>query len=664
MTEVFDNFHLMRPYFLLALLPVLIFYIYWLRRRASDDTWHQIIPSHLYNAMLIQTGKKNSKAVTHIAFWSAFVCVIALAGPSWEKLPQQVYQAQAGKVILMDMSMSLRATDIAPNRLSRAKFKALDLLEEVSEGETGVVAYAGDAFVVSPLTEDINNLKTLIPVLSPEIMPSQGSNAIYGLEQAQALLKNAGYNEGQIYWITDGIAFDEIREIRDFAEQSAYTISALLVGTEAGAPILLDDGNMLKDRSGNIVVPSIKEHLLNQALGNTGSQYQMFTSDASDVRAMVQNIALSQQQQAEKVEQTKGDEYKDMGPFLALLLLPISLFAFRKGVLSSIAVLFACGAALTHSPLVVAQQSPSPTQEQSPPEASIPKVTLADPNAAPETWIDKVFKNNDQRGKIAFDNNDFDKAELLFDDPSWRATTAYKRGDYAQAAELYAGLDGAENKYNLGNALAKQGMLEQALSAYEQVLQVEPDHQNALQNKRIVESMLEQQQNQQQQNQQQQGDNSESQQGGDSQDQQQGQQSQSEQEQQNQDQQGQNGENQQNSEQSPSQQNGQPSSQQNQSQSDNDDALKQQQEEQEQQAQDAESEADKQQQTQGEPQKSAIVSDEILKNLTPEEKEALQRMQVLLNKVPDDPAFLLKRKMLLEAYKRKSTPPPPNQKNW
>lgn len=78
---------------------------------------------------------------------------------------------------MMDMSMSLYATDIKPNRLTQARYKALDLLSLWKEGLTGMVAYAGDAYTISPLTSDINTIKSQVPNLSPDIMPYQGSNA-------------------------------------------------------------------------------------------------------------------------------------------------------------------------------------------------------------------------------------------------------------------------------------------------------------------------------------------------------------------------------------------------------------------------------------------------------------------------------------------------------
>ena len=655
-------------------------YLLKLKYGKDQNLWQQIIPQHLYQQMIVSKGIHKSNAFMHVGTVTLFVATLAIAGPSWERLPQAVYQTQVGKVILMDMSMSLRATDLSPNRLTRARFKAIDLVNEVKEGETGLVAYSGDAFVVSPLTDDINNLKTLIPVLSPEIMPTQGSSALIGLEQSAALLRNAGYKQGQIYWITDGINYDEITDIRDFIINSDFDVSALLIGTEAGAPISMLDGQLLKDYSGKIVIPSIDSRYMNQAMAGTRAQYHLFAADNSDIQAIKIKVEFEQQQQAKAIENTSGDELKDMGPFLVLLLLPIAAYTFRKGLLN-IAI-----AALFTSVLLVPEQTAMAQSNalNGSPESS-PNITLAKPDAMPETMIDKVFKNADQRGKLAFDNSDFEKAGELFENEEWRAASAYKKGDYESAAKLYSALlektdkPNTDNLYNQGNALAKLGKLKEALELYKQTLMVDADHQPALQNKKIVEEMLNQQQNEQ--NQQQESNDQNSDENGEQQKNEE--QSESDSQQQDQSQDGDSQEDGQQGEQNEEQQSeGQQNSEQQGEQKNNanDEALKEEAQEQAQRESEAsqtqeqkdqesslENEPNEQsdeQETPGQEQQAAISNQINADDLTPEQKEEMQRMQMILNKVTDDPAYLLKRKMQLEAYKRKNSPPTPEQENW
>lgn len=686
MSEIIQNFQFIRPQWLWLFVPILVGYTLKLKYAKDQNIWQQIIPKHLYQQMIVSKAMHKSNRFMHVAMLGLLIAIVAIAGPSWEKLPQAVYQSQIGKVILMDMSMSLRATDLSPNRLTRARFKAIDLVNEVKEGETGLVAYSGDAFVVSPLTDDINNLKTLIPVLSPEIMPTQGSNALIGLQQAASLLENAGYNRGQIYWITDGIGFDEIKDVRNFLINSPFDISALLIGTEAGAPITLQDGQLLKDFSGKIVIPSINMRYMDQAMAGTGAQYHQFATDNSDIEAIKRKIDFEQKKQAAAVENTSGDELKDMGPFLVLLLLPIAAYSFRKGLLSIALVSLFTSVLYLPSPPVLAQ-----SQGLDSSSATGPDITLANPNTSAETLVDKVFKNADQRGKLAFDNSDFEKASNLFDNNEWRAASAYKMGDYEKAAALYSDLltksetNTVNNHYNQGNALAKLGKLEEALEAYNQTLSLNDKHEQAIQNKKIIEDMLKQQQNdpnKQQDSNDQSSDPNKDQEKQDSKDQQQGEgdQSDSQQQEQSEDGEGQDSdeqggesseqqsENQQNSEQQGDQQK-ENASDEALKQSAQDQAQKDSQESQSQQQDQAQSDKDKaDEQAEGQDpseQQQAAISNQInADDLTPEQKEEMQRMQMILNKVPDDPAYLLKRKMQLEAYKRKNNPPPPEQENW
>jgi Ca-activated chloride channel family protein len=136
------------------------------------------------------------------------------------------------------------ATDIAPNRLTRSRYKAIDLLEQLNEGGIGLIAYAGDAFTISPLTDDINNIKLLLPSLSPELMPELGSNPLAALTLAHDMLVNAGHSKGDIYWFTDGIDNYDIQDITDWSRSNNHRLNILGIGTSAGAPIKLNNGEL------------------------------------------------------------------------------------------------------------------------------------------------------------------------------------------------------------------------------------------------------------------------------------------------------------------------------------------------------------------------------------------------------------------------------------
>ena len=132
----------------------------------------------------------------------------------------------------MDMSYSMYATDVKPNRITRARYKAVDLLAKINEGDIGLIAYAGDAFIISPLTQDIKNIELLLPSLSPDIMPVQGANAFAALNLADKTLKNAGHVSGDIYWFTDDIDNDEMSDVYEWSKNNSHQVNILGVGSK------------------------------------------------------------------------------------------------------------------------------------------------------------------------------------------------------------------------------------------------------------------------------------------------------------------------------------------------------------------------------------------------------------------------------------------------
>ncbi|MBT1449913.1 VWA domain-containing protein [Glaciecola sp. XM2] len=637
---MFETFHFLRPLVLLLIPVFIILGIFWMRASFKRSEWRQILPMHLHQHLVVSNGQTQSKQAYIWLILAFIIACFALAGPTWEKLPQPVYQTDSGRVLVMDMSLSMRATDVTPSRLARANFKAIDLIKEINDGEVGLVAYAGDAFTISPLTEDIATLENLIPSLRPEIMPSMGSNPELGLLEAIQLLDNAGYQHGHIYWITDGINYKDIAPIRALINESRYEFSVLTIGTQDGAPIQLTDGTLLKDNSGNIVIPKLNTDYINQGVNASNARSTRMTIDDSDIQSMLLNSNRLDQIRQQSSEQSTGDAWRDMGALLLVAALPIVALLFRKGVLFSFAFIAVLSFPVSKPAMAQNLSSDDVSQQPTPSQGG--------------DGLSNLFLNDNQKGQRAFENGEFEQAQNIFNDINWRAASAYKAGDYQTALELFQQGDGLHSIYNQGNALAKLGQLQDAIDAYEKVLQIDSEHERAAANKALLEELLEQQEQQDNENQeqdsqqdQQQSENSDSQQEGDAE--------QSEQEQ-SQDQQGEGSQNQQNSDPAPSDNSQEQSDEQN-------DAQQEQQNEQgdeQSQQQDAQS-LEQEQQGQSDENEQQPVQAINQSDLTPQEREELQRLQTLMNKVPDDPAYLLQRKMLMEAQKRRQFAPPRNQ---
>ena len=672
--DFLNQFHFLRPEWFIALVPLMLLVFLIRKTTAKQSGWQSVIPSHLYQYMVIGKNEMGAKPPMWMLAFVWIISVIALAGPTWERLPQPVYQLKMGHVIVIDMSLSMRATDMTPDRLTRAKYKAIDLVNAIGEGEMGLVAYAGDAFVISPLTEDAGNITTLIPSLSPEIMPVPGSDPLLGIESASELLTNAGYNSGMIYWITDGIELEQQQELQEYVASIPFTVNALTVGTSEGAPIRQQSGELLKDFTGSIVIPKLNEGAVKGVVKTSGGRFESFTSNDADIDALASVSLLDKSDSEENEEESnlKGDQWKEVGPYLLLVLLPFAAFAFKRGLVFIVLVGLL-------SPSMI--KNANALQRAQPSEIAGTSQDIDAPESAKEmankpdslSWWQTPFMNDNQEALNSYQRGKYKDAVNKFNDEAWKASSLYKSGDYEGALNAFKSIPGPESLYNQGNALAKLGKLEDAINKYDQALSEAPDFDDARTNKKIVEDLLKQQQ--QDQNQNENGDDGEQ---SDSQDNGQDNSDSPNSKQQSGDQNNQEGSNEQNGQQDDnegqqsdqSQANDEQQSGGDNSQQPDDSEMNSRNESSDSQQQNAEQEESDQgdsaqaqkDEQQAEQEAQAMQGQEA--ELTDAEKEELQRMESLMRRVPDDPAYLLKRKMQLEAQKRQRQRMPSNRSDW
>ncbi|MEI7995113.1 MAG: VWA domain-containing protein, partial [Methylococcaceae bacterium] len=148
------EFHFIRPYWLLAFIPFVVIVALMLRNKLSHGNWSAVCDAELLPYLLQEKAVNQSRWSLTTGAIAALLVIIALAGPTWQRLPSPVFRNESALVIALDLSRSMDAEDIKPSRLIRARYKIADILKQRKDGQTALLVYSGDAFTVTPLTDD------------------------------------------------------------------------------------------------------------------------------------------------------------------------------------------------------------------------------------------------------------------------------------------------------------------------------------------------------------------------------------------------------------------------------------------------------------------------------------------------------------------------------
>jgi len=369
--------------------------------------------------------------------------------------------------------LSRLAEDLKPNRLTQARFKLSDMLDDSLEGQTGLVSFAGDAFIVSPLTSDTNTIGNMLPALRPDVLPVFGSRPDRALELAAELLKRSGMARGEILLIADSASRAAIDVAEDLASQGIFT-SVLAVGTVQGAPIPSGDG-FVSDSNGNIVVSRLERDALRAVASAGRGKYSELTAGSTTTSPWA---AVKGDEFARK-DDALGERWKDAGPWLALILLPLVAFSFRRGVLFVLPLLIVPGLLLS-----------------------------TEANAG--LW-DDLWARKDQQAQTALGQERAADAAALARDPAIAGEALYRSGDFVRAGQSWAQLNEADSHYNRGNSLAQAGDFEAAIAAYEAALALEPEMEDAAFNLELAKQMQQEKEQQQQEQENQEGESSDEQ---------------------------------------------------------------------------------------------------------------------------------------------------------
>ncbi len=471
--------HFIRPLWL-ALVPLaVILPLLWRHLRRPSGDWSKVCDAHLLRWLSVgDAAAKPSRFGPWLAGLVWLIAALALAGPSWQKLPDSSFTARDARVLVLDLSLSMLAEDLKPNRLTQARYRLSDMLDDMLEGQTGLVSFAGDAFVVSPLTSDTNTIRNMLPALRPDVIPVAGSRPDRALELAAELLKRSGMARGEILLIADSGSRAAANIAGKLAKQGIYT-SVLAVGTVQGAPIPSGDG-FISDSKGNIVVARLQRDALQSIASAGGGRYSELTAGSTTTSpwAAIEGSEFSRKDDA------LGERWKDAGPWLVLVLLPLVAFSFRRGLLFVLPLLILPG-------------------------------LLISTDAKAGLWED-LWASKDQQAQAALMQERAEDAAVLARDPAIAGEAFYRSGDFTRAGQSWSQLDQADSHYNRGNSMAQAGELEAALAAYDAALALDPEMEDAIFNRALVEQMKQEQEQQQQEQEDSEGESSDEQSGDES----------------------------------------------------------------------------------------------------------------------------------------------------
>ena len=446
------EFHFLRAGWIL-LIPISILLIFFFKRRMlTIGNWEKLIDKRLLPYVMSRSQLSDNQYKWWLISLISVLSIIALAGPTWERIEQPSFRTDQSLVIALDLSRSMNAQDITPNRLTRAKLKILDILERRQGAQVALIVYSANAFTVTPLTSDTDTIIALINSIDTSIMPSRGSYPALAIDKGLQLLNQASVSNGEIILVTDGgitsDSFSSAQKLRD----EGYRLSALGIGSMNGAPIPKETGGFITDSTGQITISRLEVDDLKDLVEIGGGSYTSITSNDQDIDTLLLEVYSAVRESDDSVT---TDQWKEFGPWLLLIVVPFGSLLFRKGWIFVFL--------LTIMPI--------------------------DNSVYALDWND-LWKTRDQQAKEAMESGDYDKAIELFEDSEWLAAAHYKAGNYRQSANGYNNNSDIDHLYNHANSLAKIGQFEEAIENYEKVIAEEPNAEDALYNLNLLKDLL------------------------------------------------------------------------------------------------------------------------------------------------------------------------------
>ena len=307
MSEFWLNFHFLRPWFLCFLLaPVLLFFI---KQKAGEQisSWGNVCDKNLLDFLLVKGSNAKNISLSGFIYLGMIAASIAAAGPCWKKTELPTFVIENPTMFVLSMAQDMMLTDISPSRLERAKFAITDLANNIPDGQFGLEVYSEEPYIITPISDDSELLKNLMPQIVSDIVPDHGDRLDRAMDMAVSRFEAAGYSQGNIILLASDVGqrFDLALENAKKAAQLGYKIYVIDTSYSGNEKL------KLLAQNGNGLYLSVK---------------------SPDYQDIVRHISKNTEERT-KLSQNLRAKFIDYGYYLLVIPLFCTLVFFRRGLL-------------------------------------------------------------------------------------------------------------------------------------------------------------------------------------------------------------------------------------------------------------------------------------------------------------------------------------------
>lgn len=431
------EFHFIRPWLLLLAVP-LVFFIYAIHRQKKRK---QSLPIAAHLTPFLNTGESSERwfAPQRILPWCLALMIVTVAGPTWQPEPDSHAKNQSPIIFVVDLSRSMSESDIAPNRLENSKLKLTEFLDSKADGIIGAYVYAGSAHMLIPPTEDREVLELYLSALSTALVPRQGKNLEAVLQQI-SLEHTDSSIPASIVVVTDSLDNSASQAIEHYTTEHKDQVLVWKFGySETGNP------------------PS-------------GVRLLQNTPDSSDVQTIIRWI-----DNFSYFDPLDEDiEWQEVGYYLVFPALMLSLLWFRRGwsirwVPSVLIGMMAFGALQPPSAMANNDQ----------------EVITCD------SLVMRLLLTPDQQGQWFYNRGDYACAAQSFVDPNWKIEALMRNQQWEWALTMLNNQpDSIEKRFHVALSYLHIDRFRSSERWFNQVLELDPDHAEALHNLQVLEDIF------------------------------------------------------------------------------------------------------------------------------------------------------------------------------